>query len=65
MAVNGNGVSSSDENTKSLAVKVSYGAFDALVGGDLTGNPDVESTRLNDVGELAHRDRRPGPAHPQ
>ncbi len=52
MAVNGNGVSSPDENTKSLAVRISYGAFDALVGGDLTGNPDVESTLLGDVGEL-------------
>ena len=52
VAVNGNGLSSTDENTKSVAVKVTYGAFDALVGGDLTGSPDVESTILNDVGEL-------------
>ncbi|HEX8436869.1 lamin tail domain-containing protein [Archangium sp.] len=52
VAVNGNGVASTDENTKSVTVKVSYGAFDALVGGDLTGTPDVESTILNTVGEL-------------
>ncbi|WNG43464.1 MBL fold metallo-hydrolase [Archangium minus] len=52
VAANGNGISSADENAKSVAVKVSYGEFDALVGGDLTGSPDIESTLLNDVGEL-------------
>ncbi|MFE8604883.1 lamin tail domain-containing protein [Archangium violaceum] len=52
VATNGNGVSSTDENTKSVTVKISYGAFDALVGGDLTSTPDVESTILASVGEL-------------
>jgi beta-lactamase superfamily II metal-dependent hydrolase len=53
VAVNGNGISSTDENTKSVAVKISYGAFDALVGGDLTGSPDnVEATLATQVGEL-------------
>ena len=52
VAANGNGISSTDENTKSVTVKISYGAFDALVGGDLTSTPDVESTLLADVGEL-------------
>ncbi|OJT25933.1 hypothetical protein BO221_08850 [Archangium sp. Cb G35] len=52
VAANGNGVSSTDENTKSVTVKISYGAFDALVGGDLTSSPDVESTILSSVGEL-------------
>ncbi|PTL84385.1 lamin tail domain-containing protein [Vitiosangium sp. GDMCC 1.1324] len=52
VATNGNGITSSDENAKSVAVKISYGAFDALVGGDLTGSPDIESTILNTVGPL-------------
>jgi beta-lactamase superfamily II metal-dependent hydrolase len=48
------GGNSSDENAKSVAVKISYGAFDALVGGDLTGtSPDnVESTIASGVGEV-------------
>jgi beta-lactamase superfamily II metal-dependent hydrolase len=43
-----------DENAKSVVVKISYGAFDALVGGDLTGaSPeDVESTIASSVGEI-------------
>ncbi|XXF77194.1 lamin tail domain-containing protein [Myxococcaceae bacterium GXIMD 01537] len=45
VAVDGNGVATSEENAMSVAVKVTYGAFDALVGGDLTGTgPDIEST---------------------
>ena len=43
----------SDENAKSVVVKISYGAFDALVGGDLTGvTPDVESLIASQVGAL-------------
>jgi beta-lactamase superfamily II metal-dependent hydrolase len=43
----------SDENAKSVVVKVSYGAFDALVGGDLTGSTeDMESVIANAVGPL-------------
>ncbi|MBN1209204.1 MAG: lamin tail domain-containing protein [Myxococcaceae bacterium] len=47
------GADASDENAKSVVVKISYGAFDALVGGDLTGStPDVESTIAPAVGEV-------------
>ncbi|WP_309887670.1 lamin tail domain-containing protein [Archangium sp.] len=43
----------SDENAKSVVVKVSYGAFDALVGGDLTGDTeDMESVIATAVGPL-------------
>jgi beta-lactamase superfamily II metal-dependent hydrolase len=44
----------SDENAKSVVVKVSYGAFDALVGGDLTGDSgdDIESDIATAVGPL-------------
>jgi beta-lactamase superfamily II metal-dependent hydrolase len=53
VAANGNGSSSSDENAKSVVVKISYGAFDALVGGDLTGqSPDIETRIAQEVGEL-------------
>ncbi|MFY0526403.1 lamin tail domain-containing protein [Archangium gephyra] len=52
VAANGNGISSTDENTKSVTVKITYGAFDALVGGDLTSTPDIESTIINDVEKL-------------
>lgn len=50
VAVNANGVSTSDENARSVVVKVSYGAFDALIGGDLTGS--IESRIASAVGEL-------------
>jgi beta-lactamase superfamily II metal-dependent hydrolase len=48
------GGTSSDENAKSVVVKVSYGAFDALVGGDLTGtSPDDEESPISStVGEI-------------
>jgi beta-lactamase superfamily II metal-dependent hydrolase len=48
------GGTSSDENAKSVVVKVSYGAFDALVGGDLTGtSPEDEETGIaSSVGEI-------------
>jgi beta-lactamase superfamily II metal-dependent hydrolase len=43
----------SDENAKSVTVKISYGAFDALVGGDLTGEtPNIESAIASSVGEV-------------
>ena len=42
-----------DENANSVVVKISYGAFDALVGGDLTGSsPDLESGIASSVGEI-------------
>ena len=53
IAVNGNGVSSSDENAKSLLVKARFGAIDMIVGGDLTGDsPDIESRVAAAVGEV-------------
>jgi beta-lactamase superfamily II metal-dependent hydrolase len=45
--LNGAGVSTSDENAKSLMLKVSYGEYDESFGGDLTGTAanggDIES----------------------
>ena len=53
VASNGNGTTPSDENAKSVVVKVSYGAFDAVVGGDLTGDSeDVESLIAAKVGQV-------------
>jgi len=53
MASAGNGTNPSDENARSVVVKISYGAFDALVGGDLTGGtPDMESPIAAQVGPV-------------
>ncbi|HSK05401.1 MAG TPA: MBL fold metallo-hydrolase [Kofleriaceae bacterium] len=53
VAVNGNGSSTTNENGLSVAVVVSHGAFDALVGGDLTGaSPNIESSIAPSVGEV-------------
>ncbi len=42
-----------DENANSVVVKISYGAFDALVGGDLTGvTPDLETGLAPTIGEV-------------
>ena len=49
-------VSGSDENAKSAVFKVSYGAFDEIIGGDLTGSTangnDVETTVGPEVGDV-------------
>lgn len=47
-------VSGSDENAKSAVYKVSYGAFDEVIGGDLTGDAstDVETTIGPQVGDV-------------
>ena len=57
--LNGAGVYSvngSDENSKSAVYKVSYGAFDEVIGGDLTGSTangnDVETTIGPQVGDV-------------
>src|SRR5262245_17890388 len=57
--LNGAGVyspSGSDENAKSMVMKVSYGAFDEVIGGDLTGSVsqgnDVETTVGPEVGDV-------------
>jgi len=53
MAVNANGAATSDENALSVVVKLSYGAFTMLLGGDLTGtSPNVESAIAASVGEV-------------
>lgn len=52
-AANANGTGSTDENARSVAVRVSWQGVDALVGGDLTGgSPDIESLIAPSVGEL-------------
>ena len=55
--LNGAGVyspSGSDENAKSVVMLVSYGNFDEVIGGDLTGDgsTDVESTVGPQVGDV-------------
>lgn len=49
-------VSGADENAKSAVYKVSYGAFDEIIGGDLTGSTansnDVETTIGPEVGDV-------------
>src|SRR5262245_4646004 len=57
--LNGAGVyspSGSDENAKSLVLRVTYGAFDEEISGDLTGDPpsgnDVETTVGPEVGDI-------------
>jgi beta-lactamase superfamily II metal-dependent hydrolase len=47
-------VGGSDENSKSVVLKVSYGAFDEVMGGDLTGGSgnDVETTVGPAVGDV-------------
>jgi beta-lactamase superfamily II metal-dependent hydrolase len=53
MAAAGNGASVSDENARSVVVKISYGAFDAVVGGDLTGNTeDMETSIATAIGPV-------------
>ncbi len=53
MAAAGNGASLTDENAKSVVVKISYGAFDAVVGGDLTGTTeDMETGIATAVGPV-------------
>jgi beta-lactamase superfamily II metal-dependent hydrolase len=51
--LNGAGVSVSDENARSLDLKLSYGAFDHEFGGDLPGeSPDIESIVGTEVGHV-------------
>lgn len=57
VALNGAGVYSptgSDENAKSAVYRVSYGGFDEVIGGDLTGDgaTDVETTIGPMVGDV-------------
>ncbi|MCX5799772.1 MAG: MBL fold metallo-hydrolase [Candidatus Eisenbacteria bacterium] len=53
--LNGAGVYSptgSDENAKSMVLKVSYGEFDESLGGDLTASPSVEPTVGPEMGDV-------------
>ncbi len=53
--LNGAGVYSptgSDENAKSMVLKISYGAFDESMGGDLTASPSVEPTVGAEMGDV-------------
>ena len=59
VALNGDGVypvNGSDENAKSVVIKVSYGSFDEEISGDLTGSTtqgnDVETTVGPQVGDV-------------
>lgn len=53
VAINGNGVRSSEENAKSLVIKARFGQLDAVIGGDLTGDsPDIESRIAAAIGEV-------------
>jgi len=53
LSVVNSGSTHSDENSKSVTVKITYGAFDALVGGDLTGEtPNIEAVIAPSVGEV-------------
>jgi len=53
--LNGAGVYSptgSDENPKSIVLKITYGNFEEVFGGDLTASPNVESTVGPEVGDV-------------
>ena len=53
--LNGAGVYSptgSDENAKSVALKITYGAFDEAIDGDLTASPSVEPTVGAEMGDV-------------
>ena len=57
IALNGAGaypVDGDDENAKSVVLRISYGAFDEVMGGDLTADTDndVESAVGPDVGDV-------------
>ena len=46
VALNGNGVPTTDENDRSVVCVVRYGKFDAVLGGDLSG---MDSSKYRDV----------------
>ncbi len=51
--LNGAGESTSEENALSLVLRLSYGAFDEVLAGDLTGEgPDIESIVAPRVGDV-------------
>ena len=53
IALNGAGQPTSDENALSLVLRLTYGAFDEVFAGDLTGDiPDIESVVAPQVGDV-------------
>lgn len=53
VALNGAGVSTSEENALGLVLLLSYGEFDEVLAGDLTGEePDIESVVAALVGDV-------------
>jgi len=53
VALNGAGVSTSEENALGLVFLLSFGAFDEVLAGDLTGDdPDIESVVAPLVGDV-------------
>jgi beta-lactamase superfamily II metal-dependent hydrolase len=49
VALGGDGITTSDENSKCLILKVSYGNFDEVFGGDLTGYPSGTSSSNTNI----------------
>ena len=49
VALAGDGITTSDENSKCVVLKVSYGEFDEVMGGDLTGYPSGTSTSSTNI----------------
>ena len=52
VALNGDGVPTSDENAQSLVLRVSYGEFDEFIDGDLNGDTGVEAQVATHVGHV-------------
>jgi beta-lactamase superfamily II metal-dependent hydrolase len=49
VALGGDGITTSDENAKCLILKVSYGNFDEVFGGDLAGYPSGTSSSNTNI----------------
>ncbi|HET7224310.1 MAG TPA: FlgD immunoglobulin-like domain containing protein [Candidatus Eisenbacteria bacterium] len=49
VALAGDGITTSDENSKCVVLKVSYGEFDEVFGGDLTGYPSGTSSSNTNI----------------
>jgi competence protein ComEC len=57
IALNGNGIPTTDENSLSITTRITYGAFHAEIGGDLTGDDafgrkDIETSVAPKIGHL-------------
>lgn len=50
---NADGINTNNENARSVVIKMSYGSFDMLLGGDLTSDePNVETRIAHEIGEV-------------